>query len=122
MTGRVGCGLALGVVLLFQQKGPPPNRKAYDPFHDPNVQKSSDDSMGAEQKKRLEAERLAMVTEEKQRVLARDAEELVRMVTALQARVETDEAVLVGNGMRKQVEAIEKMARSMKKRAKGEQP
>ena len=49
---RAVYGLALGMELALQQKGSPPNRKAYDPFNDPVVQKSSDDSMSAEQKKR----------------------------------------------------------------------
>lgn len=50
--GRAAYGLALGMMPALQQKGSPPNRKAYDPFNDPVVRKSSDDSTSAEQKKR----------------------------------------------------------------------
>jgi len=120
MMSRVGFGLVLALALA-PQKGTPPDRKAYDPFHDANVQKAADDSQEAEKRKRQEADRRQMATEAMQKGMARDAAELVRMVTELQTRVEKDEAAVTSGEMRRQVEAIEKMARSMKKRAKGEQ-
>ena len=117
MTGRAAYELALGMVPALQHKGSPPNRKACDPFNDPVVRKSSDDSMSAEQKNKMEADRLRMMTEEEQKALARDAAELVRMVTELQTQVSPLRSRATGCGSR----LIGKMTRSMKKRAKGEQ-
>lgn len=58
-----------------------------------------------------------MMTEEDQKALARDAAKLIRRVTELQLRVSPPRYRATGCGSR----LIGKMARSMKKRAKGEQ-